>query len=273
MQTKKEYLASLISLASAFIFAYCLQITVHEMGHALAGWMSGATGAKIHLHPFLNSLVTFKYVPSTQSQVFIGVMGSITDLVFATIFAWIAWRKSGFFSLPLVLWGAVAYIGEGIGMLGNIAALPYSYDDIGQLMHLGISPKPLIPLCILFIFLGLILLVAAMPLSGVSLKAPFIKRFAAYFCSLPLYFSMAILYFLVFDTQNVNDLELRVQQFAISLFFSLLLAVFNRPLDSLINKVIKTKSPIQPTSAKLITLVSSSLSFFALLIGYAAIFN
>ena len=266
MQTNKEYLSSLLYLACAFIFAYCLQITIHELGHAAAGWISGARGAEIVLHPFLNSMVTFKHVPSVSSQVFIGVMGSVVDLVLASGFAWFALWKTNRFSLPLILWGAIAFIGEGIGMLGNIAALPYSYDDIGQLMHLGISPKPLIPFCILMIVFGLVLMILATPLSGVSPKAPFLKKLAAYFCFLPFYFSMAVAYLLLFDPQNVNDLEIRLRQLVIGIVFSFLLTVLYAPLNRLLGTRVKQMEVRQPTKAMVYILLGSSLGFFAVLL-------
>lgn len=266
----KDLLKSMLFLTSSFILAYCLQITVHELGHYFAGWFTGAEGWRIILHPFLNSQVIFARVPSVSSQVFIGIMGVIMDLALAIPFALFAWRKKNAFHLPLLMWGAIAFIGEGIGMLGNIAALPYSYDDVGQLMLIDISPTPLIPLSIIFIVSGLIMMILIMPLSGVSLEDSFLKKLIAFFCCLPLYFTLAILYIKVFDPQNLDTLDIRLMQFQIGLVFTILLAAVYKPMDKFLRRMMKTKAVSQPKwSEVLYTLVGCALVFASLMISYS----
>ena len=267
----KDLLKSMLFLASSFILAYCLQITVHELGHYSAGWFTDAEGGRVILHPFLNSQVIFTKVPSTSSQVLIGVMGVVADIALATILALFAWRKRNVFTLPLLMWGAIAFIGEGIGMLGNIAALPYSYDDVGQLMLIGISPTPLIPLSIIFVASGLIMMILIMPLSGVSPEDSFLKKMIAFFCCLPLYFTLAILYIKVFDPQNnVDTLDIRLMQLQIGLVFTILLAAVYKPLDKFLGQMMKTKVVSQPEwSEVLYALAGCALVFGSLMIFYS----
>lgn len=260
----------MLFLASSFILAYCLQITVHELGHYFAGWFTGTEGGRIILHPFLNSQVIFARVPSVSNQVFIGIMGVIMDLALAIPFALFAWRKKNAFTLPLLMWGAIAFIGEGIGMLGNIAALPYSYDDVGQLMLIDISPTPLILLSIIFVISGLIMMILIMPLSGVSPEDSFLKKLIAFFCCLPLYFTLAILYIKVFDPQNLDTLDIRLMQFQIGLVFTILLAAVYKPMDKFLRRMMNTKAVSQPKwSEVMYTLVGCALVFASLMIAYS----
>lgn len=242
----KNTLKSLVLLSCSFMIAYWLQITVHELGHFIAGWLVGAEGGKILLHPFLDSKVIFRNVPSVSAQVFIGQMGVIVDLLLAITFALLAWWNKSVLTLPLLLWAALAFIGEGIGMLGNIAALPNSYDDVGQLMLLNISPAPLIPLSILSVVVGLLIMILLMPVSGISPDDSFMKKLAAFLCSLPLYFAVAVFYIQAVAPENVDILDVRLQQLLIGLVFAVLLAAAYKPVDRMVARRIKTKAVAPP---------------------------
>ena len=256
----------MLFIFSSFVLAYCLQTAVHELGHYLAGWAAGAQGGRVHLHPFLNSKVTFTSVPSVSAQVAIGLMGVIADMVLATTFALLAWRRQSGLTLPLLMWGAIAFIGEGIGMLGNIAALPHSFDDVGQLMLLDISPKPLIPLSIAFVVVGLILMVMTMPISGVSPRDSALKKLLAFFCGLPLYFAVAVLYLRVLHPQEVDIRDVRMKQFLIGVVLAALLAAGYKPMDRLLRRVIRTKEVSRPERREIAYAVVGAVLAFAVLV-------
>ena len=269
--SNKDALRSMLFIYGSFVLAYCLQTTVHELGHYLAGWSVGAQGGTISLHPFLNSRVTFTSVPSVSAQVTIGLMGIIADLVLATTFTLLAWRRKIGLTLPLLVWGAIAFIGEGIGMLGNIAALPHSFDDVGQLMLIDISPRPLIPLSIAFVVAGLILMSMLMPISGVSPTSSFLKKLSAFFCGLPLYFGVAVLYLKVLHPQEVDFRDVRLKQFLIGVVLAALLAVGYKPMDRLLRRVIRTKEVSQPKRREITYAVGGAiLAFVSLMVVHSA---
>jgi len=250
---------------SSFVLAYCLQTVVHELGHYLAGLAAGAQGGRIHLHPFLNSKVTFTSVPSVSAQVAIGLMGVIADIVLATTFALVAWRRKSALTLPLMMWGAIAFIGEGIGMLGNIAALPHSFDDVGQLMLLDISPKPLIPLCIAFVIVGLMLMVMAMPIAGISPRDSALKKLLAFFCGLPLYFAVAVLYLKALHPQEVDIRDVRMKQFLIGVVLAALLAAGYKLMDRLLRRMIRAKEVCRPERREILYAVTGGILAFVVL--------
>jgi hypothetical protein len=149
----RQVARTLLFLASSFILAFCLQVTVHELGHYLTGLLVGAQGGKVFLHPFYNSQVVFRSIPGVTGLVLVGVMGPGLDVFLATLLSLLAWSKKSPLLLPLLMWGSIAYIGEGIGMLSSLAVYPEYYEDITQLFRLGVSPTPIIVVSILFVLI------------------------------------------------------------------------------------------------------------------------
>lgn len=261
---------SLIFLASSFLLAFCLQVTVHEFGHFITGWLIGAQGGQVFLHPFYNSQVVFESTLDVNGLIWVGVMGIGLDLLLATPLAMLAWRKQSPLFLPILMWGSIAYIGEGIGMLSSLAVYPEYYEDITQLFRLGVSPAPIAVVSVVFVLIGLIWMALVTPAAGLAEGAPFWKRLAAYLCCLPLYFGLAIVYIRVFNPTDTNILEVRTQQLLISLVFALLLALLHRPIHRLMKRLIQPRAVIQPSwSAVGISLLASA-AIFAALVGYSA---
>jgi hypothetical protein len=264
---------SLLFLASSFILAFCIQVTIHELGHYLAGLLIGAQGGQVFLHPFYNSQVVFKSISGVTGLVLVGVMGIGLDLLLATPLAILVWRKQSPFFLPILMWGSIAYIGEGIGMLSSLAVYPEYYEDITQLFRLGVSPTPIIVVSILLVLIGLIWMALVTPAAGLAESAPFWKRLAAYLCCLPLYFGLAIVYIQVFNPADTGTLEVRTQQLLISLLFALLLALLHRPIHRLMKRLIQPRAVIQPSWSTVGISLLASAAIFATLVGYSAFFN
>jgi len=151
-------------------------------------------------------------------------------------------------------------------MLGNIAALPHSFDDVGQLMLLDISPKPLIPLSIAFVVVGLILMVMTMPISGVSPRDSALKKLLAFFCGLPMYFAVAVLYLRVLHPQEVDIRDVRMKQFLIGVVLAALLAAGYKPMDRLLRRVIRTKEVSRPERREIAYAVVGAVLAFAVLV-------
>lgn len=269
----RQFARSLLFLASSFILAFCLQVTVHELGHFLTGLLVGAQGGKVFLHPFYNSQVAFKSIPGVTGLVLVGVMGPGLDVFLATLLSLLAWSKKSPLLLPLLMWGSIAYIGEGIGMLSSLAVYPEYYEDITQLFRLGVSPTPIIVVSILFVLIGLFWMALVTPTAGLAESAPFWKRLAAYLCCLPLYFGLAIIYIQIFNPTDVGTLEVRTQQLLISLVFALLLTLLHRPIHGLMKRLIRPRVVIQPSWSIVGLSLFTSAASFAALLAYSSAFN
>ncbi|MCG2786466.1 MAG: hypothetical protein L6461_15345 [Anaerolineae bacterium] len=264
---------SLVFLASSFILAFCLQVTVHELGHFLTGLLVGAQGGQVFLHPFYNSQVVFKSTPGVIGLVLVGVMGIGLYLLLATLLGSLAWRRKNPLFLPILMWGAIAYIGEGIGLLSSLAVYPEYYEDITQLFRLGIPSTPIIVVSVLFVLIGLIWMALVMPTAGLAESDPFWKRLAAYLCCLPLYFGLAIVYIQIFNPTDVSTLDVRTKQLLISLVFALLLAILHRPIHGLMKRILQPRAVIQPQWSQVGFSLVSSAAFFVALFGYSTFFN
>lgn len=268
-----QFARSLIFLASSFILAFCLQVTIHELGHYLTGLLIGAQGGKVFLHPFYNSQVVFASTPGVSGLVWVGVMGIGLDLLLATPLGLLAWSKKSPLFLPILMWGSIAYIGEGIGMLSSLAVYPEYYEDITQLFRLGVSPTPIMVVSILFVLIGLIWMALVMPTAGLAESAPFWKRLAAYLCCLPLYFGLAIIYIQIFNPTDTDTLDVRTQQLLISLVFALILAFLHRPIHKLMQYILQPRTVIQPSWPVVGISLLVCAALFAALVGYSTIFN
>lgn len=228
---------SLPFLAASFALAFCLQTLAHEGGHYLAGILAGATGGSMALHPFFNSRVVFAREPGLAGQVITGLAGPGLDLLLASLLSLVALRSRRPLLFPLLAWGALALFGEGLGMIASLASFagqegPRYYEDITQLLRLGLPAWPLLALAILLTLAGLLLMALIAPLAGLSPSDSFPRRLAAFLAFLPLYFLVALLAILAFSPAR-DGLGMRLGQFAIALPAAFLLALAMGPLAAL----------------------------------------
>jgi len=85
-------LKSILLLLGAYRFSYCLGITFHETGHALAYTIFGLSDIRIYIHPFAlsyasGSPLTPEMMPFTRS------MGPLFNLLCSSIVTLALWRK------------------------------------------------------------------------------------------------------------------------------------------------------------------------------------
>ena len=254
-------------IAASFSIAFCIQVVIHEMGHCLAGYAVGATGAQVRLHPFLNANVMFTHVPEGMAQPIIGMMGITADLMLASIAGLLVWKRQAVVWLPVLLWGAIAFIGEGVGMLESLGTYPEYRDDITQWIPLGLPPAWIAATSVLLVLLGLVWLALILPTAGLSAQAPFLQLLPAYFFSLPFYFLMAIAYLLLVHPDKHGTLSVRLSQMAISLVFTLLLALFHKPIPRLSKRFVRPRRQNRPDLRDAIPLGVAAIVVLILLIG------
>lgn len=153
-----QLIKSVLILVSSFIIAFNLQLLVHEFGHLLAGMLLGESIRKIIIHPFGNSQIIFKKITIHNHQVIIGVMGIVMDFLISGILMYSFRRIKKPITLFIPMWFSIAFIGEGIGMLGNISAYyqsPRYIEDIAQLFTIGFPVLPVYIISFLFIVIGI----------------------------------------------------------------------------------------------------------------------
>jgi hypothetical protein len=105
---------STLLLAGSFAFAFLLGEAVHELGHYLAHRAYGTPDIGIHLDPFGGShIVGVKSLPLEVMGV-TSLAGPLLNLVLGILAFLVLWRWRRPLLLPLLAWGPVAMVQEGV---------------------------------------------------------------------------------------------------------------------------------------------------------------
>lgn len=127
-------------IAAGLLNCWLWMQIVHEWGHALGGWLSGASGVRILLHPLEFSRTDLEQNPHPLFVVWCGpVLGILIPLLL--------WGLARIFCVQIA---AILRFFAGFCLLANGAYLafggPQGVGDAGDLIRLGI------PLEVLFAF-------------------------------------------------------------------------------------------------------------------------
>lgn len=142
---------TILLLMGSFTFAFLLGEMVHEMGHFLAHRFFGVEGISIHLDPFGGSKILGVEVLPPREMGITTAAGPGLNLAAGVAAALLIWSYSRSVFLPLLLWGPVALIQEGVNLsLGLLS--PGS--DARWLAYLGTPRALLIVLGTAFILGG-----------------------------------------------------------------------------------------------------------------------
>jgi hypothetical protein len=174
-------LKTALILMGSFTFAFLLGETVHEWGHYLAHRYFGVPGISIHLDPFGGSrIMGVKALPMREMGITTAA-GPGLDLLAGIVTTLLFWRFSSPVFTPLVLWGPVALIQEGVNLsLGLLS--PGS--DAQWLSEWGAPNLLLIILGVGFILAGMGLISRILYRSEVVREKPFAGRFVLVFFGL-----------------------------------------------------------------------------------------
>jgi len=266
---------TLAFLAGSFSLAFMLQVVVHELGHYGAGMLAGARGGTVFLHPFYTSRVVFASDPGLAGQVLVGIAGIILDVVVATTLTVLLWKKRSQLALPFLAWGAIAYFGEGLGMIGSLSLYAGSqgarvYDDVTNMFRIGAPSIAIWAVAIVFAVVGLVMMALIVPAAGVGPKDSIWKRLASYAAFVPLYFGVAVMYIRAFSP-TLDNLEVRTQQLIMGSAAALLLAALHRPIQRVAGLVVKPRPVLQPRWSDVGVVFSAGAVAFTALIAYSAL--
>ena len=113
---------AVVLIAGASFFAYLLGVTVHEVGHYVANIALGVPETRIVLHPFDLSYTTeagdLSEAFSTPFRLALAsAAGPALNVALGTVVSLFVWRKRSPGWLPLLMWGPLALLVEGVGMV------------------------------------------------------------------------------------------------------------------------------------------------------------
>lgn len=256
-------LKSILLVLGAYIFSYCLGLTFHEMGHALAYTILGISDIRIYVHPFALSHCDRGPVP-TEMLPFTGAMGPLFNIICSTIITIAVWRKRNPKLLPLIMCAGTAFTAEGVAIIIDIAGLPL-LTDWGKVMIIGgVSPIIMGIICVLFLVIGTIILLLLLPLVNISSRDSYLRRILISIGFI-LYFIFSVIYVSIFD---LNVLDNRLIALLSVIGFNFLLMALYKPVFPFLDRISHTDTSIVNWSAVAIafgsalTIIVIDLVFF-----------
>jgi hypothetical protein len=169
-----QTIKSILLLAGSFTFAFLLAEMVHETGHYLAHLVYGNSGAGVHLDPFGGSRITGIDSLSSQGIGVTSLAGPLFDFVVGITTTLVVWRFKRPPLLPLLLWGPVAMIQEGVNL--SLGLLSPGSDAVWIAALL--LPQPVVLLIGLTLLAGGIATIPLLlPLAGIHPDDPVRSQF------------------------------------------------------------------------------------------------
>jgi hypothetical protein len=164
----------MLLLLGSFTFVFLLGEAVHELGHFLAHRAYGVE-VGIRLDPFGGSRILHGSNAPNEIMGITSLAGPLFNLLVGITVSLILWRKRNPWLLPLVLWGPVALVQEGVTFsLGMLTP----GGDAQLIVDWGVPMAVLLGLGILFLFLGVAWIGGLLPLVNLSPSDSFLRKFA-----------------------------------------------------------------------------------------------
>jgi hypothetical protein len=166
---------SILLVFGATGFSFNIGNVIHELGHAVADWMSGIQLSDIHviIHPFFSPHMNIEGVIPDSMTGWPDAAGPLANVAFGLIIFAIFWKKRSPYTFPLQLWGPLACVQEGIG---QIMTLSDRGSDAARMIAAGFPEPLLIAISIFLILIGIFLFGFTFPIAGISMDTPFFKR-------------------------------------------------------------------------------------------------
>ena len=229
----KSILLPALLLLGSFAFAFCLGEAVHELGHFLVHRAFGVA-VGIRLDPFGGSRILHGASAPQEIWGITSLGGPLLNLLAGMIVSFSVWQKRTPMLLPLLLWGPVALIQEGVtfslGMLtpGGDARLMVSW---------GIPAFVLIGLGILFLAAGILLICRLLPVVSLSPEDSFGRKFSVVTVGMVSFMVLRLLF------SSLRSSDLLIEN-TVPLVFACLLAaavtLLYAPWNALFSRIPKT---------------------------------
>ena len=231
---KKPVLLPVLLLLGSFVFAFCLGEAVHEFGHFLVHRAYGVN-VGIRLDPFGGSMILSGSSAPREIWGITSLGGPLLNLTAGVIVSLSLWRIRKPLLLPLLLWGPIALIQEGVTFsLGMLTP----GGDARLIAAWGVPPGVLIGLGVLFFTAGIAMICWLLPLVNLSPPDPFGRKVIIVIGGMVTFMVLRLL------LSGLRSPDLLVEN-SVPLVFSLLLAAIVLlafgPLHSILNRISKTR--------------------------------
>ena len=172
---KNQSLKSIVLIFGAVGFSFNVGNVIHEFGHAVADWISGIPFSKIHIiiHPFFSPHMNIEGGIPDSMIGWPDAAGPLANVVFGLIIFGLLWKKRNPFIFPLLFWGPLACIQEGIGQIMTTSDFG---SDAARMIAAGFPELLLVAISIVLILIGIFLFGLIFPLGGISTNTSVFKR-------------------------------------------------------------------------------------------------
>ncbi|MBN2240801.1 MAG: hypothetical protein JW712_13590 [Dehalococcoidales bacterium] len=172
---KFDSLKSVILIFGSTAFSFNIGNTVHEFGHAIADRASGIPLSDINMviHPFYAPHMSINGGIPDSMMGMPDAAGPLANVIIGLVFFALLWKKRNPYFLPLLLWGPLACVQEGIGQILTISS---AGSDSARMVAAGFSEAAIIVVCIILLLLGIVLFALVIPVAGISPGTSWRKR-------------------------------------------------------------------------------------------------
>jgi hypothetical protein len=225
----KPLLLPVLLLLGSFAFVFCLGEAVHELGHFLAHRAYGVE-VGIKLDPFGGSRILHGSSAPAEIWGITSIAGPLFNLLVGLIVSLSLWRLRRPVLLPLLLWGPVALIQEGVTFsLGLLTP----GGDAQLIVEWGVPAAVLLSFGLLLLVSGVALLCGLLPLVGLSPADSFGRKFGVVAGGMV---SFMVLRLLVSSASSPAAAQENAAPLLFSLLLAIIVVVLYRPLASVVKR-------------------------------------
>jgi hypothetical protein len=241
-----QTLKSILLLAGSFTFAFLIGETAHEFGHYLAHLIYHTPNVRVHLDPFGGSHIAGVTTLPGNVAAATSAAGPLFNLVLSLFLFLLLLKARRPTLLPLLLWGPVAMVQEGVTF--SLGLLTPGGDARWIAAGSGI-PQPLILTAGIFLLMtGLGVVALLLPNAGVETIDPPARKLWIVLAG------MCSLMFVRFIFSAIGNAASTVENL-VPLVFSLILAV----IVVLLQPVLKPFTGASPSRRSMVTWRASAL--------------
>jgi len=221
-------------LFGAFVFAFCLGEAVHELGHFLAHRAYG-NEVGIRLDPFGGSRILNGSSAPQETWGLTTLAGPMFNVLVGLTVSLSLWRIRKPVLLPLLLWGPISLVQEGVTFsLGMLTP----GGDADLLVKWGIPAAVLIGLGILFFALGIAMICWLLPLVNLSPTDTFGRKFGVITGSMVSFMFLRLLFSSI---RSPNLITENTVPLVFALLLATIVAALYGPLYPILSRISKVR--------------------------------
>ena len=199
--SKNNSCKTILLLFGSFAIGYNVAVALHELGHAVAMWVTGGQVERITLNPFSTSYTHY------ASKSIYPIFTSVAGLAFGTIFAVLLLVMAGLLRKQyLVLLLLVTTIVAGIqnGLYAIVDSLVSGGGDATYLIELGVSQSVIIGIGVLLVGSSIVLAVLGLRFIVFQTNDSLSKRILLLEAGMLPYLIGLVVYQVICDTKKLG---------------------------------------------------------------------